>query len=166
MWFRYHRWCAGVALQATVENITDFVWEIYYWYLRTLKSAKPYFFLNEMKMCCVSVQAGALFLDQPVLLVPKVVSAKNTRKEDSRHQRSEKSQDYRQEIEDKHCWHHTEDRRWKIKNTRHQTEDARAKDRTWWGLCSSRAQWPLTPNFPPGWLENLRFFIQIICWTP
>ena len=56
-----------------------------------------------MKMCCVSVQAGALFLDQPVLLVPKVVSAKNTRKEDSRHQRSEKSQDYRQEIEDKHC---------------------------------------------------------------
>ena len=26
----------------------DFVWEIYYWDLRTLNNAKPYFFLNEM----------------------------------------------------------------------------------------------------------------------
>ena len=43
-----HRWRAGVALQATVENIRDFVWEIYYWDLRTLNNAKPYFFLNEM----------------------------------------------------------------------------------------------------------------------
>ena len=46
--FTYHRWRAGVALQATVENIKDFVWEIYYWDLRTLNNAKPYFFLNEM----------------------------------------------------------------------------------------------------------------------
>ena len=44
----YHRWRASVALQATVENIRDFVWEIYYWDLRTLNNAKPYFFLNEM----------------------------------------------------------------------------------------------------------------------
>ena len=41
-------WRAGVALQATVENIRDFAWEIYYWDLRTLKNAKPHFFLNEM----------------------------------------------------------------------------------------------------------------------
>ena len=41
-------WRASVALQATVENIRDFVWEIYYWDLRTLNNAKPYFFLNEM----------------------------------------------------------------------------------------------------------------------
>ena len=41
-------WRAGVALQATVENIRDFVWEIYYWDLRTPNNAKPYFFLNEM----------------------------------------------------------------------------------------------------------------------
>ena len=34
------------------------------------------------------------------------------------------------------------------------------------GLCSSRAQWPLAPNSCLGWLENLRFFIQIICWAP
>ena len=46
--FTYHRWRAGVALQATVENIRDFVWEIYYWDLRTLNNAKPYFFFNEM----------------------------------------------------------------------------------------------------------------------
>ena len=44
----YIMWRAGVALQATVENIRDFVWEIYYWDLRTLNNAKPYFFLNEM----------------------------------------------------------------------------------------------------------------------
>ena len=37
-----------MALQATVKNIRDFVWEIYYWDLRTLNNAKPYFFLNEM----------------------------------------------------------------------------------------------------------------------
>lgn len=79
--------------------------------------------------CCVNVQAGASFLGQPVLLVPKVVPTKNTKKEDSRHQTSEKSQTYRQEIEDKHCCNHTKDRRWKIKYTRHETEDARAKDR-------------------------------------
>ena len=41
-------WRAGVALQATFENIRDFVWEIYYWDLRTPNNAKPYFFLNEM----------------------------------------------------------------------------------------------------------------------
>ena len=41
-------WRAGVALQATVENIRVFVWEIYYWDLRTLNNAKPYFFLNEI----------------------------------------------------------------------------------------------------------------------
>ena len=35
--------------------------------------------------CCVSVQAGASFLGQPVLLVPKVVPMKNTKKEDSGH---------------------------------------------------------------------------------
>ena len=34
------------------------------------------------------------------------------------------------------------------------------------GLCSSRAQWPLAPNFYPRRLKNLRFFIQIICWAP
>ena len=51
----------------------------------------------------MSLQAGALFLSQPVLFVPKVVPVKNTKKEDSRHQTSEKSQTYRQEIEDKHC---------------------------------------------------------------
>ena len=28
---------AGVALQATVENTRDFVWEIYYWDLQTAK---------------------------------------------------------------------------------------------------------------------------------
>ena len=44
----YITWRAGVALQATVENIRDFVWEIYYWDLRTPNNAKPYFFLNEM----------------------------------------------------------------------------------------------------------------------
>ena len=38
----------GDALQVTVENIRDFVWEIYYWDLRTLNNAKPYFFSNEM----------------------------------------------------------------------------------------------------------------------
>ena len=48
MLFTYYRWRAGVALPATVENIRDFVWEIYYWDLRTLNNAKPYFFLNEM----------------------------------------------------------------------------------------------------------------------
>ena len=31
-----------------LENIRDFVWEIYYWDLRTLNNAKPYFFLNEL----------------------------------------------------------------------------------------------------------------------
>ena len=41
------RWRAGVALQATVENISV-LWEIYYGDLRTLNNAKPYFFLNEM----------------------------------------------------------------------------------------------------------------------
>ena len=51
----------------------------------------------------MSVQAGALFLSRPVLLVPNVVPAKNAIKEDSRHQTSEKSQTYRQEIEDKLC---------------------------------------------------------------
>ena len=35
-------------LQATVENIRDFVWEIYHWDLRTPNNAKPYFFLNEI----------------------------------------------------------------------------------------------------------------------
>ena len=40
-------WRADVALQATVENIRDFVWEIYYWDLQMLNNAKPYFFLNE-----------------------------------------------------------------------------------------------------------------------
>ena len=35
-------------LQATVENIRDFVWEIYYWDLWTLNNSKPYFFSNEM----------------------------------------------------------------------------------------------------------------------
>ena len=48
MYFTYHRWRAGVALQATVENIRDFVWEIYYWDLRTLNNAKRYLCLNEM----------------------------------------------------------------------------------------------------------------------
>ena len=42
------RWRAGVALQVTVENIRDFVWEIYYYDLRKLNNGKPYFFLNEM----------------------------------------------------------------------------------------------------------------------
>ena len=32
------------------------------------------------------------------------------------------------------------------------------------GLCSSGAQWHLT--FALGRLENLSFFIQIICWAP
>ena len=41
-------WSASVALQATVENIRDIVWEIYYWDLRTPNNAKPYFFLNEI----------------------------------------------------------------------------------------------------------------------
>ena len=44
----WHRWRAGVALQATVENIRDFVWEIYYWDLRTLNNAKPWFCLNDL----------------------------------------------------------------------------------------------------------------------
>ena len=44
----YHRWRAGVALQATVENRRDFVWEIYCWDLRTLNNTKPYFLLIEM----------------------------------------------------------------------------------------------------------------------
>ena len=48
MQFTYHRWRASVALQATVENIRDFVWEIYYWDLRTLNNTKAYFFLDEM----------------------------------------------------------------------------------------------------------------------
>ena len=33
-------------------------------------------------------------------------------------------------------------------------------------LCSSSPQWPLAPNFPPGQLENLRIFIDIMCWAP
>ena len=32
----------------SVENMRDFVWKIYYWDLRALNNAKPYFFLNEM----------------------------------------------------------------------------------------------------------------------
>ena len=48
MQFTYHRWRGGGALQATDKNIRDFVWEIYYWDLRTLNNSKPYFFLNEM----------------------------------------------------------------------------------------------------------------------
>ena len=39
---------AGVAIQATVENIRDLLWEIYHWDLRTPNNVKPYFFLNEM----------------------------------------------------------------------------------------------------------------------
>ena len=45
---REGRWRTGVALQATVENIRDFVWKIYCWDLRTLNNAKPYFFLNDL----------------------------------------------------------------------------------------------------------------------
>ena len=33
-------------------------------------------------------------------------------------------------------------------------------------LCSSSPQWPLAPNFPPGQLENLRIFVDIMCWAP
>ena len=39
---------ARTPMQATVENIRDFVWEIYYWDLRTVNNAKSYIFLNEM----------------------------------------------------------------------------------------------------------------------
>ena len=34
------------------------------------------------------------------------------------------------------------------------------------GLCSSRARWPRCLTFAPWRLENLSFFIQIICWAP
>ena len=46
MKFTYHRWRAGVALHATIEGIRDFVWEMYYWDLRTLNNAKPYFLVE------------------------------------------------------------------------------------------------------------------------
>ena len=34
------------------------------------------------------------------------------------------------------------------------------------GLCSSRGQWFLAPNFCSWMTRNLIFFIQIICWAP
>ena len=34
------------------------------------------------------------------------------------------------------------------------------------GLCSSRAQWPLVPNFCSQAIRKSYFFIQIICWAP
>ena len=37
---------------------------------------------------------------------------------------------------------------------------------SWPGLCSSRAQWPLAPNFCPWATRKSYFFIQIICWAP
>ena len=64
-------WRAGVALQATVENIIirDFVWEIYYWDLRTLNNAKPYFFLNEMnKKVLPAIYSAAVWCLFVVLL--------------------------------------------------------------------------------------------------
>ena len=33
-------------------------------------------------------------------------------------------------------------------------------------LCSSRARWPVHLTFVLGWLENLCFVIEIICWAP
>ena len=60
---------AGVALQATVENIRDFVWEIYHWDLRTPNNAKPYFFLNEMnKKVLPAIYSAAVWCLFVVLL--------------------------------------------------------------------------------------------------
>ena len=60
---------AGVALQATVENIRDFVWEICHWDLRTPNNAKPYFFLNEMnKKVLPAIYSAAVWCLFVVLL--------------------------------------------------------------------------------------------------
>ena len=60
---------AGVALQATVENIRDFVWEIYHWDLRTPNNVKPYFFLNEMnKKVLPAIYSAAVWCLFVVLL--------------------------------------------------------------------------------------------------
>ena len=48
-------------LQATVENIRDFVWEIYYWDLQTLNNAKLHFFLNEMNKKDLPVMYSTAF---------------------------------------------------------------------------------------------------------
>ena len=34
------------------------------------------------------------------------------------------------------------------------------------GLHSSRARWPVVPNFCSQMTRNLSFFIQVICWAP
>ena len=34
------------------------------------------------------------------------------------------------------------------------------------GLQSSRARWPVVPNFCSQMTRNLSFFIQVICWAP
>ena len=61
---------AGVALQATVENIRDFVWEIYHWDLRTPNNVKPYFFLNEMnKKVLPAIYSAAVWCLFVVLLL-------------------------------------------------------------------------------------------------
>ena len=62
-------WRAGVALQTTVENIRDFVWEIYYWDLRTLNNTKPYFFLNEMNTKDLPAMYSTAFLCLFVVLL-------------------------------------------------------------------------------------------------
>ena len=60
---------AGVALQATVENIRDFVWEICHWDLRTPNNAKPYFSLNEMnKKVLPAIYSAAVWCLFVVLL--------------------------------------------------------------------------------------------------
>ena len=38
--------------------------------------------------------------------------------------------------------------------------------RSWAGLCSSRARWPVVPNFCSLLTRKYVFFIQIICWAP
>ena len=69
MQFTYHRWRAGGALQATDKNIRDFVWEIYYWDLRTLYNSKPYFFLNEMNKKDLPAMYSTAFLCLFVVLL-------------------------------------------------------------------------------------------------
>ena len=60
---------AGVAIQATVENIRDFVWEIYHWDPRTPDNVKPYFFLNEMnKKVLPAIYSAAVWCLFVVLL--------------------------------------------------------------------------------------------------
>ena len=69
-------WRAGIALQATVENIRDFVWEIYYWDLRTPNNAKPYFFLNEMnKKVLPAIYSAAIWSESGFRAVPVTIVA-------------------------------------------------------------------------------------------